>query len=275
MTSFDRYQPNLAAFLQAAEELLARAGVCSAPTPLELMAGMQYIHYVEPTSSLGTDASLIPYADGYVVLIDAGAPSTRQRFSLAHEIAHTFVGPPHQPVNGEPPIRAHLAAPLSREEEERLCNAAAAELLMPRHLFAAETRKVGYSLGSLRLLAHRFRVSLEAALVRMAEVAEVPVETACWKVGPQAQVAPALAWRAGFGGFDRWFMSDGKARAISDPAFIGRCPAAAGRAVILCDQLRVNGRWATVRSEAKRYGSNGTSSVLTLSTVESWAGRRN
>jgi hypothetical protein len=208
-------------------------------------------------------------------LVDASAPPTRQRFSVAHEIAHTFVAPAHQPLNGEPPIRAHLAAPLTRDEEERLCHAAAAELLMPRHLFVAETRKLGYSLTSLPPLAHRFRVSLQAALWRMAEVAEMPVETACWTVGSEAQVASAPAWRAGFGSFDRWFASSGKTRAISDPAFIRRCPAAGSRPVILRDQLSVNGRWATVRSEARRYGSNGAASILTLATVEAWAGRRN
>jgi len=57
---------------------------------------------------------------------------------------------------------------------ETLCDAAAAELLMPELVFRKYLSTFGISIGSVELLANAFKVSLQSAARRMAEVSVKP-----------------------------------------------------------------------------------------------------
>jgi hypothetical protein len=93
------------------------------------------------------------------VLIREWDGRARQRFSLAHEIAHVALGI----VGDEWRYRGEAAARGARTQGERLCDQYAAALLMPRqwvNRLAAETPDV-YE------LARRFGVSGDAMRIRL------------------------------------------------------------------------------------------------------------
>ena len=92
-------------------------------------------------------------------------PFARQVFSIAHEIAHTFI---QNSTSGA--IFRHSCAQASREanELERLCDLAASELLMPETAFQAAAKKLGFNLVSVPQLMAYFGCSYEATTFRLA-----------------------------------------------------------------------------------------------------------
>jgi hypothetical protein len=132
------------------------------------------------------DRALIPVPGGFDVYIrdfnerdldlescePADALSTRQRFTLAHEIAHTrfykFRG--QMPV---PKVKVKTYDDPDGVGLEEICNRAAGRLIVPRQLLA---REIGSSLGGhreridvafVRMLAARFRASFDVVLRRL------------------------------------------------------------------------------------------------------------
>ena len=67
------------------------------------------------------------------------------------------------------------------QAEERLCDAIAAELLMPEKMFTDEIRKFGASLEHLSRLANVFGTSLTATAIRYWELLPEPCHLIRWK----------------------------------------------------------------------------------------------
>lgn len=86
-------------------------------------------------------------------------------FSIAHEIAHTFI--PNS-TGGSQFRHSYLAASREANELERLCDLAASELLMPELAFRAEAGRAGYELFSVPALMACFGSSYEATTFRLA-----------------------------------------------------------------------------------------------------------
>jgi predicted transcriptional regulator len=97
---------------------------------------------------------------GYVIFINKKDPRVRQRFTLAHEIAHFVL---HRDlIDSEVVDRAMYRSDLSTAHETQ-ANRLAADILMPGHLLRrefAETKDVA-------VLARRFDVSMAAMEIRL------------------------------------------------------------------------------------------------------------
>jgi hypothetical protein len=76
--------------------------------------------------------------------------------------------------------------------EERLCDTIAAEILMPRGMFRAKLLHGGVNLRSVRHVAEEFQVSLEAATMRLCEIAEEGISVILWKEDDGGRLA--VAW---------------------------------------------------------------------------------
>ena len=92
-------------------------------------------------------------ADEYapLVFINGADSKSAQMFTLAHELAHIWLG---QSALSDPDRAPHVA-----NNAEIWCNSVAAELLVPKRVFEEELRAGSYDQTELPRLARRFKVS--------------------------------------------------------------------------------------------------------------------
>ncbi len=132
---------------------------------------------------IDSDAMLVRADEGYrIILNDAKtrAEVVRQRFSLAHELAHLLL---HREGFGDysNAIRKHRKRD-RLDEEERLCNQIAAEILMPCTAFSTDASQVGWSLEGLRSLSRRYDTSVQATASRLVSLAPETCHMTIWKL---------------------------------------------------------------------------------------------
>ena len=87
-----------------------------------------------------------------LVFVNGADFKAAQMFTLAHELAHVFVG-----ATGVSNVDA---TPSSGHDAERFCNSAAAEFLVAEKELTARWRRVGTIEESLQAIARRFKVSV-------------------------------------------------------------------------------------------------------------------
>lgn len=101
-----------------------------------------------------------PYAA--LVFVNGADSKTAQVFTLAHELAHLWLG--STALSDVEPMSAR------RFDEERWCNQVAAELLVPMEEFESAFDHAGELRSQLQPLAERFRVSTQVILGRIREM---------------------------------------------------------------------------------------------------------
>jgi len=168
--------------IRKAQQLLDECDVRSVPVNLVSLARHQGIkQIIEMDTRL--DGQLLELEDGgYEVILSKNASVARKRFTLAHEIAHTlFAG---QDSEG-------LAC--GEEVVEELCNAAAAEILIPsRFLQKTFPRGKEVTVESILEVTRLFECSLEAAAWRLLNSGLIEGALLIWRLktipGQQPQV---------------------------------------------------------------------------------------
>ena len=146
----------------------------------------------------GVDAMLIPLPKGYSVVINETARDTRQLYSLAHELGHIMLLEADPSTLGVPRptrYRSSNSPTDDRKAEERLCDAIAAELLMPKKMFTAEVRESGRSLEHLRRLASLFGTSLTATAIRYWELLPEPCHLIRWRSPAHSEGIIGPTWQ--------------------------------------------------------------------------------
>lgn len=139
------------------------------------------IREVRQVRGLAADGRIFWDKDGYVVEVNPRLIPTRRRFTLAHEIGHSFFLPLDV---RERAMRSDQATGRfnRRDEEEYLCDVAAAELLMPKDAFVSRVCAYGPSVGSVLALAREFETSLSATARRFAEVEAWKCHIGLWRI---------------------------------------------------------------------------------------------
>jgi len=149
-------------------------------------------------------AALLRFHDGYVIKVNKDHSLARQNFSCAHEIGHALLSE----LNLEPSIeevefrtfKPQAPAEARAKARERLCDAAAAELLMPEMVYKKYLSAFGLSISLVEWLANIFKVSIRAAAFRIAEVSVEPSIALVWRLQPGTKTrALGLSWRVGPG----------------------------------------------------------------------------
>ena len=164
------------AVLRLVSELRRSAKAKLGHAPLDKYLTLRNVVEVSYRRDLGFDARIEPvgdtFADGFRIVMNRSASASRSRFSLAHELCHTFF---YELV---PEIK-FLPRP-NDPAEERLCNLGAAELLMPAKLVKRESKDHQICLKTLEQLATFFRVSNEAMALRLNQLGLWRVELSSW-----------------------------------------------------------------------------------------------
>jgi hypothetical protein len=100
--------------------------------------------------------------DGYRIVCSSDQPRSRQRFTVAHELAHVILE------------RTGRNAPREGSDVERICDALATECLMPTSVFESRVPD-NLTLRDVSALADTFGTSLMATAIRCAEFRSVCV----------------------------------------------------------------------------------------------------
>ncbi len=160
---------------EKAKSLLDDQDVTSAPVPVEKIArslGAQVRH-----SPLDEELSGMIYINGNTPIIGVNSlhHRNRQRFTIAHEIAHLVL---HRDMISNqvhvdrrfPVLMRDAKSAAGTERMEIDANRFAAELLMPSFLLAQMLKKKGFDIDDdepLERLASKFRVSRQALEFRI------------------------------------------------------------------------------------------------------------
>jgi len=139
------------------------------PIDVDVLASLRGISRSEEPPVHSPDAELVPDGTGGVTMrVNLDRPDTRQRFSVAHEISHTFF--PDYTTKVWCRTDARYRDRTNPDELlEMLCDIGAAELLFPHPWFSTNAFSVA-SGRDLAGLAATYRASREATVRRYAEV---------------------------------------------------------------------------------------------------------
>lgn len=121
------------------------------------------------------DARMVPFKSALKLEYNPVRPRGRLRFSIAHEIAHSFFPDCANEVRNR---GATHGSAVDDWELEVLCNIGAAELLMPLGSFTNLTGQTP-SIDNVLRLRKEFDVSVEACLIRTVKLSRKPVAAFC------------------------------------------------------------------------------------------------
>jgi Zn-dependent peptidase ImmA (M78 family) len=156
------------AILEAATNLRLEASQNTPPIQLDKIKQVRHIYEEASFISSGSlNAVLTPSSRGFILRIQEGQNLFRQRFSIAHEIGHTFF----YDINKNPPVRliSQVSSGVLSPKEEDICSAFARELLIPRELIDRELFKLSDNnkLMAILDLGNRYGVSAEVMTRRL------------------------------------------------------------------------------------------------------------
>lgn len=111
---------------------------------------------------------LLDLSDGrFVVSVHTEAQWRRERWIVAHEIGHMLI---LDALADRSDLVRQLDEPATLAIVERLCNAAANEILLPREDFLIHLRRFGFTPDGLQVLYERYGVGWPPIFIRMTEL---------------------------------------------------------------------------------------------------------
>jgi hypothetical protein len=251
--------------LHYAAFLRQEAGLTEDP-PIDLTQIYQTFCIPEPLR-IGLEEQQGILLDSYkgVILIKETDSIVRQRFTEGHELMELL-------FDAQADIQTNLGIPAAWDQvrKEQLCDAGAAELLMPRSTFQRRLSRLGISLATGRKLAEAYQTSLLATFIRMVELtdrnAALLVCRVALKPTEQRRNAPAepkmrIWWRRLSPVWEGGFIP--KDKSIAPESLIVRS-AQSGQAQIGEETFTWGGQTIQARVEALPVQMNQTTCVMTL-----------
>lgn len=174
---------------QLVNRLIENRGHDKPPFLPEEFASLLGIKKIVRTDLGQTSAVLLKVHDDYMIKVNQNHNMARQNFSCAHEIGHILFSE----IKLEPYIQSIEYRTFNPQGEqgaraaarERLCHAAATELLMPEFVFSKYLSDFGVSVHSIERLANIFRASPQSVAIRIAEVSVEPCLALLWQPWPR------------------------------------------------------------------------------------------
>lgn len=186
---------------QLVSELINRRGHDNPPFLSEEYASLLGVKSIEKTDlgKIGEKGGvLLRFHNGPKIMINKNDPLVRQNFSCAHELGHLLFNElklekyintiEHRTFNPQAKMKAHSLA------IEKLCDAAATELLMPELIFKKYLLNYVISINSVTKLANIFKVSIQTAAIRISELSPIPCLTLKWRLLNNKSKSIILSW---------------------------------------------------------------------------------
>jgi len=189
---------------QLMNQLIEQRGHGRPPFLSKEYAPLLGIKRIEKADLGQVSAILIKLHDGDVIRVNQMHNLARQNFSCAHEIGHALLSELNLELCIEEAefrtFNPQAEAMAGAKTRERLCDAAATELLMPEIVFKKYLSSLGACINSIESLANIFRVSISSTAIRIAELSAEPCIVLLWRQRPGTKSKVLrLAWRVGPG----------------------------------------------------------------------------
>lgn len=155
------------------------------PINVDVLASLRGIGRSEERPMYSDDAELVPDGTGGVTMrVNPDRPETRLRFSVGHEISHTFF-PDYTTKTWCRPDARFRDRDDPDQYLESLCDIGASELLFPLPWFSNDAQTVADANGLIQL-AKTYHASREATMRRYAETSADSVAAVffTWKLKP-------------------------------------------------------------------------------------------
>jgi len=205
---------------------------------------------VATDDGLRADGALVPlggdFGAGFRMVLRRDLPKARINFTVAHEICHTFF------YERVPEIKFTPHA--VDQDEERLCNCGAEEILMPAADVRRRARGNPVSLSFLEVMAAHYRVSVSAMLIRLRRLGLWRAELVVWHEMANGTFAAKRLWGGAWGGK----LSDWR---WTDPEVPRKALSASAESVISGETFwyrdtRASRRTRPVDYQVKRHGND-------------------
>lgn len=168
---YTRIPDPVKAILKLSGDLVSKSGRLDPPYDPELYATMQNAD-VRRLDYINYDGRIFPLGKRYIIEICSKQSEERQNFCCCHEVGHTFFlsldSFLFRRIAYKIDHRVDLLTEIS--EEERLCNIAASEMLMPYSIFKKIALDHKPGIRQITLIAKEFRVSFLASIIRILEM---------------------------------------------------------------------------------------------------------
>ncbi|MCH7738147.1 MAG: ImmA/IrrE family metallo-endopeptidase, partial [Chloroflexi bacterium] len=140
---------------QSVEDIVRANSLGSNKRPVDVfgLAAELGVRVIEK-KPISSDAMLIHHGGEYKIVVnDHGDPAyaTRQRFSIAHELGHLLLQ--QSGIEKRSSSETKHRDSFGRNQEERMCDQIAAEILMPKDIFINDGNRHGWTLDSLSLMS--------------------------------------------------------------------------------------------------------------------------
>ncbi|MCX6543522.1 MAG: ImmA/IrrE family metallo-endopeptidase [Acidobacteria bacterium] len=163
MTTPARFRP--------AADLLRELGVTE-PDEIEIEAIAQHCGATVTYSTLsGSEARIVGADDNAIITVNRNASRGRERFSAAHELAHWLRDAGEVALLCSPDDVFDESAGTNTETR---ANDYAADLLLPKFMFAPRSMGRSMTLGTVSDLAAVFTTSLTATAIRLVQLGSFP-----------------------------------------------------------------------------------------------------
>lgn len=175
---------------QRARTFIASLDIANVREDLSVYIKAANAKVVEEELGEGESGTTMTLPSGkHVITVNSLEPLARRRFTICHEIAHIKLGLPSS--HDEVPSWRFA----KRHPNEILCDAFAAELLMPYTLWKEAVPEEEPSLDVIERMAAEFRTSFPAAASRYASLADRPCAYVTMERGQVRYAARSTALR--------------------------------------------------------------------------------
>lgn len=167
---------NGVSFYKSPDTLLDELGIRE-PEDLAIEAIAQYCGATILYQDLeGCEARIVGRGDRAIITVNTSVGRGRQRFSGAHELGHWMCD------RGKIAFACTerlLAREWEDDNPERRANEYAADLLLPKSMFATRAKNREMTFAAVRHLAETFQTSLTATAIRLVDYGSFPAMVVC------------------------------------------------------------------------------------------------